>query len=179
MSGDRVDAYLSELNRELRMRWTPSARFLEETRGHLTDAIAAGERKGLSREEAEREALARFGSPGVVAARFAAERSRRLEWLMLAPALLTGLAIAWVDARPHWDDAGITAGMLLIGSAALGLGVTRRAWLIAVGVGVWIPLHMIVHANGFGSAAASLLVLLFPLAGAYAGMGVRRLVVRG
>jgi hypothetical protein len=62
MSGDKTEGYLSELKRELRMRWTPSARFFEETRGHLADAMAAGERQGLSREQAEREALARFGS---------------------------------------------------------------------------------------------------------------------
>ena len=178
MSGDRIDTYLSELQRELRMRWTPSARFLEETRGHLADAISAAEKRGLPREQAEQEALGRFGSPRMVAGRFAAERYRRLEWIMLAPAVLMGLSIAWIDARPHWDDAGITAGLLLLGSGLLGLGVSRRAWMIALAVGAWIPLHLILHATKFGSAAAALLILLFPLAGAYAGMGVRRLVVR-
>ncbi|MGC2638951.1 MAG: permease prefix domain 1-containing protein [Acidobacteriaceae bacterium] len=174
MSG--IEGYLSELKRELRLRWTPSARFLEETRGHLADAIAAGEKQGLLREQAEQEALARFGSPRLVAGRFAAERYRRLEWIMLAPAVLVGLSIAWIDSRPHWDDSGITAGMLVIGSGLLGLAMTRRAWMIALAVGVWIPLDLIFHAAKFGSAAASLLILLFPLAGAYAGMGVRRLV---
>lgn len=178
MSDERIERYLSDLKRELRLRWTPSARFLEETRGHLADALAAGEKQGLSRERAEQEALARFGSPRMVAARFAAERYRRLEWMMLAPALLVGISIASIDARPHWDDAGITAGMLVIGSALLGLGMSRRAWMIALAVGVWIPLRLIAHANGLGPAAASLLILAFPMAGAYAGMGVRRLVVR-
>jgi len=176
MSGDRIEGYLAELRRELRLRWTPSARFLEETRGHLADAVAAGEKQGLGREKAEQEAVARFGSARTVAARFAAERYRRLEWIMLAPAVLVGVSIAAIDARPHWDDTGITAGMLVIGSALLGLGMTRRAWMIALAVGMWIPLHLMLHAKGIGSAAASLLVLLFPLAGAYAGMGVRRLV---
>lgn len=176
MSG--IERYLSELRRELRLRWVPSARFLEETRGHLADAIAAGERRGLPREQAEQEALARFGTPRIVAARFAAERYRRLEWMMLAPAVLMGLSIAWIDSRPHWDDAGITAGLLVIGSGLLGLGVSRRAWRIALAVGVWIPAWLILHAKGFGSAAASLIILVFPLVGAYAGMGVRRLVVR-
>lgn len=176
MSGDRIERYLSELKRELRMRWTAPARFLEETRGHLADAVAAGEKQGLAREQAEKEALARFGSPRMVAARYAAERYRRLEWIILAPAVLAGLSIAALDARPHWDDAGITAGLLVICSLALGLGVSRRAWMIALGVGMWIPLYMMVHAKGIGSAAASLIILAFPLAGAYAGMGLRKLM---
>jgi hypothetical protein len=175
MSGDGMDRYLAELKRELRLRWALSARFLAETRGHLEDAVAAAEQRGLSPGAAEQEALARFGSPRTVAARFAAERYRRFEWLILAPAVVVGLSIAWIDSRPHWDDAGITAGMLLMGSALLGLGMTRRAWTIALAVGVWIPLYAMVHATSVGSALLSLVILLFPTIGAYAGMGVRKL----
>lgn len=172
----KIERYLSDLDRELRLRWTPSARLIAETREHLADAIAAGEQRGLSREEAEQQALARFGSPRTVAVRFAAERYQRFEWVMLAPAVIVGLSIAWIDSQPHWDDSGITAGMLLIGSALLGLGVTRRAWMIGLAVGAWIPLWMMVHATRIGSAAASLLILIFPMAGAYGGFLLRRAI---
>jgi len=43
-------------------------------------------------------------------------------------ALAVGCGIAWVDTRPTWDDAGVTAGALLVGgglAAVLGL----RWWL--------------------------------------------------
>jgi hypothetical protein len=183
MSGDRIESYLLGLKRELRLRWVPSKRLLEETRGHLADAVNAAERRGLLRDEAEQEALARFGDTRTVAARFAAEQYRRLEWLMLAPALLTGISIATIDARPHWDDTGITVGMLLIGSALLGLGVTRRAWMIALAVGIWIPVWMAVNQfMGNGAPAGSVnpvpvgcVVLAVSMAGAYMGMGVRRI----
>jgi hypothetical protein len=103
---------------------------------------------------------------------------RALDAALMVLALALGLAIAWFDSRPHWDDAGITAGMLLIGSAALALGVRRRAWMIALAVGIWIPLQMIAHASSVKSALMPLLILLFPMIGAYAGMGMRRLVAR-
>jgi hypothetical protein len=31
-------------------------------------------------------------------------------WALLGIALLLGFLITWVDSRPTWDDAGITAG---------------------------------------------------------------------
>jgi hypothetical protein len=44
------------------------------------------------------------------------ERSRRLlsSHFLIASALVlcAGLGIAWIDTRPRWDDAGITAGAL-------------------------------------------------------------------
>lgn len=178
-----LDRYLSDLQRELRLRWTPSARFVEETRGHLSDAVEAGVRRGLTPEAAWEEARLRFGEARTVAARFAAERYRRLEWVMLAPAVITGLAIAWIDSRPHWDDAGITAGLLLLGSGLLGLGMTRRAWMIALAVGAWIPLYLMVDAVMAHAVTmrtlSYLIILVFPMAGAYAGMGLRRLAMRG
>ena len=82
-----------------------------------------------------------------------------------------GLLIAWVDARPNWDDAGITAGLLVLSSGLLGLLAPRRAWIWALGIGIWIPLHAIVTTHNF----TALVALAFPFVGAYAGMGVRRL----
>jgi hypothetical protein len=71
--------------------------------------------------------------------------------------------------------------MLLIGSALLGLGVTRRAWMIALAVGVWIPGWMVAHslvekpALVASAVPVGCVVLAVTMAGAYLGMGVRRL----
>ena len=74
---------------------------------------------------------------------------------------------------PRWDDTGILAGSLLLVSGLLTLLGHRRPWLIALAVGLWIPLHDIYLTHDF----KMLLVLLFPLAGAYAG-GLVRLGIR-
>ena len=94
---------------------------------------------------------------------------------VLPIAIICGLCISWVDSSPGWDDAGITAGALLLTSGIIALVAPRRVWLIALAVGVWIPLHGIVN----NSDPKILLVLLFPLAGAYGGLGIRKLADRG
>ena len=94
--------------------------------------------------------------------------------LILALAILDGLFIAWMDSRPHWDDTGITVGALVLSSGLLALLAPRRVWLIAMAVGIWIPLHAMVT-NG---DPRMLLVLLFPLAGAYGGLGIRKLAAK-
>src|SRR5579871_6862609 len=50
------------------------------------------------------------------------ERSEEMQGrgLLLLGAIALGLAIAWVDSRPRWDDTGITVGVLFITSAILG-----------------------------------------------------------
>jgi hypothetical protein len=94
--------------------------------------------------------------------------------LLICAAVLFGLSIAYVDSRPGWDATGITAFSMLIAAAVLGFFGPGRPWLWAVGVGVWIPLHAMLARPSAGSAAM-LIVMLFPLAGAYAGMGVHHL----
>ena len=94
------------------------------------------------------------------------------EWLLLVVAIVAGWAIAWIDSRPTWDDAGITAGMLLVAAGCFAFAVPRKPWMWVLAVGIWIPLWNIVVKNNYGS----LLVLLFTFVGAYAGMGVRKLV---
>lgn len=110
-----------------------------ETRGHLADAIEAARRQGMDPEAAEREALERYDDARTVAAHFAAQKDRMLHWILLAASVALRLAIAWVDSRPKWDDAGATAGVL-------GLIGPRRPWLWALGIGIWIFLRMVVHA---------------------------------
>jgi hypothetical protein len=95
--------------------------------------------------------------------------------MLLVAASAVGLAIAYVDSRPSWDDAGISAFSMLIAAGLFGLIAPRRPWLWALAVGIWIPLYAIARAASPGSFAM-LIVLVFPFAGAYIGMGVRRLL---
>lgn len=91
----------------------------------------------------------------------------RAKWsyLLLVPAVGIGIAIGVVDSSPHWDDAGITAGALLIATGLLGALAPRRAWLWALAAGVWIPLFNILLHHSYGSVVA----IAFAFAGAYAG----------
>ena len=171
-----VANYLAALEKELRRQGVPSGRFMEETRGHLADAVEAARARGLSQKEAEREAVARYGDAPMVAAKFASQRNRTLHWILLGVAILLGLAIAWVDSRPHWDDTGITAGSLLLSAGLLGLIGPRRPWLWALGIGLWVPLYLFVDKPTLGSALGGCVILAIPMAGAYAGMAVRRAI---
>jgi len=172
MTSRAVEAYLARLERELGKRGLRDARIVEEARGHLVDAMERGRQRGLSVEAAEEEAVARFGEPDAVAATFATERYRMLNRSLFVLATVVGLLIAYVDSRPTWDDTGITAFALLFSGAVFGVLGPQRPWLWALAIGVWIPLYAFVRAPTPGKLAM-LLVLAFPLAGAYGGMVLR------
>jgi hypothetical protein len=89
----------------------------------------------------------------------------RWSYLLLVPAVGIGIAIGVVDSSPHWDDAGITVGALLIASGLLGALAPRRAWLWALAAGVWIPLFNILLHHSYASVVA----IAFAFGGAYAG----------
>ena len=95
--------------------------------------------------------------------------------LVVLSGVAFGLAIAYMDSRPHFDDAGITAGLLLISAGLLGLIAPQRPWLWALAVGIWIPAQAMVR-HPEPKALLMLAVLAFPLAGAYAGMAMRRML---
>jgi putative ABC transport system permease protein len=71
-----VEAYLSQLERELRKRGLQDPRIVDEAREHLLDAVEGGLQRGLSVDAAECQALVRFGAPEMVAAQFATKRHR-------------------------------------------------------------------------------------------------------
>jgi hypothetical protein len=89
--------------------------------------------------------------------------------ILFVSAILCGFFLAYVDARPNWDDSGMIAGGLLISAGLVTLLGYPRPWLIALAIGLWIPLRYLFLNHDF----SMLLVLLFPLAGAYAGWAVR------
>ena len=74
MSNGPIDSYLRELERVLRERKLEADRIVEEAREHLADAVEDGIRRGLTRTDAEREAVERFGTYDVIAAHAAPAR---------------------------------------------------------------------------------------------------------
>lgn len=87
---------------------------------------------------------------------------------MAALAAAVGVAIAWVDARPTWDDAGITAGALVL-TAGLAAGGGLRWWGAALVVATPILFAELPKA-GWG-----ILVLLpFTTVGSLLGAALRR-----
>jgi len=88
--------------------------------------------------------------------------------LLAIIAAALGVAIALVDAKPNWDDTGITAGVLLVTAFIVSAIADRRPWLWGLLVGVWVPAITIVN----GGDPTAVLALAFALAGGYAGHAV-------
>jgi hypothetical protein len=169
MAERQIHSYLHALQRRLWLYGVFDPEYLAEVESHLLEAAEAGVRKGMSAEDAERRAVERFGPINVVANGFANERKNRMQSLLLAAAVVAGLFSAYVDSRPNWDDTGILAFGILIVSGLITLLGARRPWLIALAVGIWIPLHGILIAHNYGS----ILALAFAFVGAYGGWLVR------
>jgi hypothetical protein len=81
--------------------------------------------------------------------------------------LAAGVAIAWMDTRPHWDDTGVTAGALLVLAAAGAIAGVKPWWSALLAI---LPL---LAAEARGNAAI-LFAVVIPVAGAFAGAWVRR-----
>jgi hypothetical protein len=93
------------------------------------------------------------------------KRNFRMQKILFIIALAAGLAIAFIDSRPAWDDTALTVAALLVAGGIIGLLARRRPWLYALLLGAWLPLW-----EGFTSRNFSILVVLvFPFAGVYAG----------
>ena len=165
----QIESYLRALKRQLWLRGLFDKDALEEVESHLFETVEAGIRKGLSADESERQALERFGPVKVVSIAFERERNNLMQNLLLSVAVLAGLFSLYVDTRPTWDDTGILVGGLLLVSGLLTLLGHRRPWLIALAVGIWIPVYEIFKSNDL----MMLVVLLIPLIGAYGGWLVR------
>ena len=168
MKTDRIKTYLRALEHDLWMRGLADVETLAEIESHLLEAVERGQARGLNLEEAERQALERFGPAKVVGTAFEKERQASMQKILLTISLLAGLFFAYVDSLPNWDDTGILAGMLLLASGLLALLGYRRPWLLALAVGLWIPLHDVFISHD----ARIFVVLIIPFVGAYAGWAV-------
>ena len=110
MTAGPIDEYLRELEGALRERGCHDPRIVEEAREHLADAAEDGVRRGLVREDAEREAVERFGPAPLIAAQARPGRSRMMMRLTTATATLAG---HW-----RWITAATAAAGLLTSAAS-------------------------------------------------------------
>ena len=83
-----IDDYLARLRQELQRHGCEDARLIDEAREHLADDIDDGLRRGLTAEDAEREAFERFGPPDVIARSSIKETSGMRNWLRALPGTL-------------------------------------------------------------------------------------------
>jgi hypothetical protein len=169
MKENRIRAYVRKLERHLWLSGLADKDTLTEIESHLLESVESNLRRGMSSDQAEIKALEQFGSVKVVTSTFEKERKDVMQSLFLVVAVLAGIFSAYVDSRPAWDDTGILAAGLLLISGLLTLLGHRKPWLIALAVGLWIPLHDIYLSHDL----RMLFVLLFPLVGAYGGWLVR------
>lgn len=108
-----IERYLDELFDRLAGTGAAGRRALAEAEDHLRAAAAAGMARGLPADRAELDAVARFGSPAMVASAMRsalgggrASRASSAGWL-LAGLAGAGLGVAWLtaSARLGWQSA--------------------------------------------------------------------------
>jgi len=75
MTADPIDTYLDRLLSHLRGSAGDVRRILAETEAHLRDAVSELMAAGATEEQAQRQAVARFGDPRTVARQFSARLS--------------------------------------------------------------------------------------------------------
>ena len=89
-----------------------------------------------------------------------------MRWIGVVTVLCAGIAIAWIDARPTWDDTAVTAIAVMIVAAA-GALARLPAWLSAL-----LAVGPLVTAELSGGAGV-LLAIPFALIGAYVAAFLR------
>lgn len=176
MAENQIRAYLRALKHQFWLYGITDPESLAEMESHLLESVESGLRQGLNVQEAEKKALDQFGPVKVIVRSFERERKNNMQKILLVLASLMGLFIAYIDSRPTWDDTGITAGTMLLGSGLLTLLGYRRPWLIGLAIGLWTPLYETFLSRNFNFPEVilfPLLVLLISFAGAYMGWAVR------
>ncbi|WP_202874844.1 permease prefix domain 1-containing protein [Kribbella kalugense] len=143
-----IDEYLTALSKELRGPRRRKADLLTEARDHLTDATEAFEADGLERYDAEKHAVADFGSIEDVAPGYREElaisQSRRTAMMLLLALLIQ--PIVWQSGAWVWtsDETGTSAlnDLLQVVVRDIG-GVVMAGAVLAVlstGIGLRYPL---------------------------------------
>jgi hypothetical protein len=161
MSGDAIATYLTELERELRLKRVPHRRLLAETADHLRSSAQDLEAGGVAPGEAERLAVERFGAAALVARRFAhvvasTSARRALVWTATAFASYVVTAAFFVLTGPSWlrDFPQGAPSMLALQVAAVALTLTGLRALHARKAGAIDETRLPLVANGVVVAAA-------------------------
>lgn len=178
-----IDAYLAELRRTLGRAFLLRRRLLAEAEAHLRDSAQALQRSGLPADDAEREAVARFGPARAVAA-----DAVRAAWprSLVAPALLLlGTLLVYVmplyaipentlPAAPWPERPGYLTWKLYASGAAYGAALTA-AFLAAVaawrGWAKVSPVAFVASLAAFGISATLGVVLAVQWTQAVPGSG--------
>ena len=100
---DPIDAYLRELQRELRVRGRARRRILAEVRAHLLDTVEAEKSRGAEESVAAQRAIVRFGLIAETARQFNCLAARRgaglrralVPWIAAVALSLTATATVW------------------------------------------------------------------------------------
>lgn len=155
MTHGRLARYVDDLARELRARDAYRHDLVDEVRDHLLDSVEAGERRGLSTDAAEDDALARVGAPDVVARHAAATVPRVRRGLLLTLCACTVGAVGYLSLsllilRPPHASRGWPA------EAAVALVVTSLtfAWTKAGGLAPWLRPVLVLGAITLGVLGA-------------------------
>ena len=135
MTFDDVEAYLARLTNALRRRGVSNLRMIEEARGHLADAADNGIRRGIDPHALSARHSPSSGLRNPWLRRLLPRRTGTADQLVLLAAAIMGMAIAYVDSRPAWDDTGFTAFALVHGRR--GVRIRRTAKAMALGARCW------------------------------------------
>jgi len=171
-----IERYLDELFDRLAGQGAAGRRALAEAEDHLRAAAAGAVASGLPADQAEHDAVTRFGSPAMVARRMrSAHGAGRLNRALSAGLLLAGLTFAGLGAgylvaarRLVWqpfgcDPTGTSScylrGHLVSGTSSAAIAAAAGAALL---LGRWLAVKYTGLAparRGFAFTAAMLLVL--------------------
>jgi hypothetical protein len=97
MTTNRIARYLDELTRALRARGAYSRHLVQEVHDHLVDSVEAGQRRGLSADAAQDQAIANTGTPEFVARHAAADVPRLRRGTLLGVCAGTMGSIAYLS----------------------------------------------------------------------------------
>jgi len=73
-------------------------------------------------------------------------------WLLIGT--LLGIGIAYIDTRLYWSDNGVSLCLILLISTLCSHFYNSRPWLLALSIGIWIPVFNIVLFYNFNSLVA-------------------------
>ena len=96
-----VERYLDEMFDRLAGTGPGGRRMLAETESHLLDAVEDGRARGLTDEDAEKEAVARFGAVGEVV-----RDTRDVRGMLFPLIFAAGIGMLW------WGGSGVVAWLL-------------------------------------------------------------------
>lgn len=169
-----VERLLNEMFDRLAGTGAAGRRALAETEDHLRDAVAEGMARNLSAEQAEHDAVARFGSPARIAGQL--RRAHRAAWLNRALSgawLLAGLGLVVLGASYLIAATG-SAALLPMSNGVSVMQGTAIAGLIMllVGVIVLVGRRLAIRLGGLAPAAGRFFPLLAASLFALAGLAL-------